>query len=82
LQRLELERVRDQITRSGAQFVDLKIVDLVGRWRHITIPARRLDQRLLEAGVAFDGSNFGYAGIAGSDLTMNRWVVRLRYLPI
>jgi len=70
LQRLELERVCDQITRSGAQFVDLKIVDLVGRWRHITIPARRLNQRLSETGVAFDGSNFGYAGIAGSDLTM------------
>lgn len=70
LQPLELERVRERISRSGAQFVDLKIVDLVGRWRHITIPARRMDQRLLETGVAFDGSNFGYAGVAGSDLTI------------
>ena len=70
LQRLELERVRAQIAQSGAQFVDLKIVDLVGRWRHITIPAKRLDQHLLETGVAFDGSNFGYAGVAGSDLTI------------
>ena len=70
LQRLELERVQERIARSGAKFVDLKVVDLSGRWRHITIPARRLDERLVETGVAFDGSNFGYAGIAGSDLTI------------
>ncbi|MBN1859321.1 glutamine synthetase beta-grasp domain-containing protein [Candidatus Bipolaricaulota bacterium] len=67
---MELEHARERIARNDAQFVDLKVVDLSGRWRHITIPARRLDERLVETGVAFDGSNFGYAGIAGSDLTI------------
>ena len=38
--------------------------------RHITIPARRFTPSLVESGVAFDGSNFWYTGVAESDMVL------------
>jgi len=61
---------RERVSSEGIEFVDLKVVDLTGRWRHVTIPASGLDEALLEEGVAFDASNLGYAGIEGSDLVL------------
>jgi len=58
------------ITEEGIDFIDFKIVDLVGRLRHITIPGRRFTPSLIETGVAFDGSNFGYTSVAESDMVL------------
>ncbi len=58
------------ITEEGIDFIDFKIVDLVGRLRHITIPAQRFTPSLVETGVAFDGSNFGYTRVAESDMVL------------
>ena len=65
-----MESLRDCMDREEIGFVDLRVADLAGRWRHVTIPAARFCQSLLEEGVAFDGSNFGYAGVEGSDLIL------------
>jgi len=58
------------IAEEQIEFVDFKIVDLIGRWRHITIPASQFTPHLVENGVAFDGSNFGYASVEGSDMLL------------
>jgi glutamine synthetase len=51
--------------------VDLKFVDLPGRWHHLSLPAERLDEELLRDGVGFDGSSIpGYAQAATSDMTL------------
>ena len=65
-----LESLRELIESEGIEFVDLRVADLSGRWRHVTIPAERLDPSVLEEGVAFDGSNLGYARVEGSDLVL------------
>lgn len=65
-----LEALRELIASEGIEFVDLRVVDLSGRWRHVTIPAERLDPSVLEEGVAFDASNLGYATVEGSDLVL------------
>ena len=65
-----MELLREQITKEGIEFVDLRVVDLGGRWRHVTIPAERFGERLMVEGVAFDASNLGYAGVEGSDLIL------------
>lgn len=65
-----LESLRELIATEGIEFVDLRVVDLSGRWRHVTIPAERLDPSVLEEGVAFDASNLGYATVEGSDLVL------------
>lgn len=53
------------------EMVDLKIVDVPGRWQHITIPATEIDAASFEAGVAFDGSSVqGFREIQESDMVM------------
>lgn len=60
-----LEFAREKNLRS----VDLKFTDLVGRWRHRTVPAALLNEDLLSDGVAFDGSSVpGFATLEASDL--------------
>ena len=42
---------------NGVDIVDLKLVDLPGAMRHVTVPAGRLTEELFAEGVAFDGSS-------------------------
>jgi glutamine synthetase len=46
--------LKELIAKEGIEFVDFKIVDLIGRWRHITIPASQFTPHLVENGIAFD----------------------------
>lgn len=52
------------------EFVDFRVVDLVGRLRHITVPASRFTEDLVEEGIGFDGSNYGYRHVEGSDMVL------------
>jgi len=64
------DSLKELIAKEALEFVDFKIVDLIGRWRHITIPVSRFTSHLVENGIAFDGSNFGYASVEGSDMVL------------
>jgi len=66
----DLESLRDRISSEGIDFVDLRVVDLFGRWRHVTVPEARFDISLFDEGVAFDASNLGYAGVEVSDMVL------------
>lgn len=66
----EYDSLKELIAKEGIEFVDFKAVDLIGRWRHITVPANQFNPYLIEKGVAFDGSNFGYASVEGSDMVL------------
>lgn len=68
---IDYDALKKLIAEEGIEFIDFKIVDLVGRWRHITIPASRFTPHLIENGIAFDGSNFGYASVEGSDMVVS-----------
>ena len=51
--------------------VDLKFVDLLGRWHHLSLPAERLNESLFESGVGFDGSSVpGYGQTTSSDMSL------------
>jgi glutamine synthetase len=50
------------------KMVDFKMIDLVGRWRHLTMPADRFTEKTLREGVGFDGSNYGFAPVEKSDM--------------
>ncbi len=52
--------LRTLIRRHKIEMVDLKFVDLFGRWHHVTLPTGSFDARTFERGVPFDGS-----GVAG-----------------
>jgi glutamine synthetase len=50
------------------KMIDFKMVDLFGRWHHLTIPTGRLTEETLSNGIGFDGSNYGFAPIEKSDM--------------
>ncbi len=65
----EMDRIQELIKEHHIEFIDLKTIDLVGRLHHITLPLRAgtLDC-LMEQGVGFDGSSFGFAKVESSDM--------------
>ena len=51
--------------------LDLKFVDLAGRWHHVTAPAARLAGNMFDHGVGFDGSQSpGYKTVEAGDLVL------------
>ena len=63
-----LADIKALIEEEGIEFVDFKLTDISGRWRHLSIPAKRLTESTMEHGIGFDGSNYGYAPVENSDM--------------
>ncbi|MCR5775644.1 MAG: glutamine synthetase, partial [Lachnospiraceae bacterium] len=63
-----LSDIQRLIEEEDIQFVDFKLTDISGRWRHLSIPAERLTESTMEQGIGFDGSNYGYAPVENSDM--------------
>ncbi len=56
---------------NSAVMVDLKFVDLLGKWQHTTVPFRRLTLESFEDGFGFDGSSIrGFQPINQSDMLL------------
>ena len=51
-----LADIKALIEEEGIEFVDFKLTDISGRWRHLSIPAKRLTESTMEHGIGFDGS--------------------------
>lgn len=61
--------VLDFVAAEGVQMVDLKIVDLPGRWHHVTLPASQLTAEKLGYGVGIDTSSYpGYKSVEAGDM--------------
>ena len=63
-----VEEVLALIKEKKIRIVDFKLTDVDGRWRHLSIPAERFVPELMESGIGFDGSNYGYAAVENSDM--------------
>ena len=63
-----IEEAKKYIKENDVAFIDLKLVDLRGRFRHLSIPASRLTEELMKDGIGFDASNYGYARVEKSDM--------------
>lgn len=50
------------------EYLDLKIYDINGTLRHVTLPSGYVNQSVLRNGVGFDASNFGYMNTSFSDM--------------
>ncbi len=64
----DVNQVIDYCSQNHIKMVDFKMIDLHGRWRHLTIPVERLSQSIITNGIGFDGSNYGYAPTEKSDM--------------
>ncbi len=60
--------VMDYCTENSIQMIDFKMIDLQGRWRHLSIPTARFKPDTLVYGIGFDGSNYGFAPVENSDM--------------
>lgn len=63
-----LEEAKRFIEEKNVKMVDFMMVDLNGRWRHLTIPSERFTEDTLKNGIGFDGSNYGFAPVEKSDM--------------
>lgn len=62
------EELKNYCQENGIKMIDFKMIDLLGRWRHLTIPVGRFKPETLTNGIGFDGSNYGYAPVEKSDM--------------
>ena len=53
--------VLDLIKEKDIKMVDFKMVDINGQYRHVTIPAENFSEEVMQNGIGFDASNYGYA---------------------
>ncbi len=63
-----VEDVQKFCKKNDIKMIDFKMVDLIGRWKHLTMPVERFDDDTMEYGIGFDGSNYGYAPVEKSDM--------------
>ncbi len=57
--------------KNGAVMVDLKFIDLPGKWQHTSIPYALMEEATFEDGVGFDGSSIrGFQPINQSDMLL------------
>ncbi len=62
-----LKRIQDE----KIQLIDLKFIDTVGTWQHLTVFHNQIDETAFTDGVPFDGSSIrGWKAINESDMTM------------
>ncbi|MBD2681171.1 MULTISPECIES: type I glutamate--ammonia ligase [Nostoc] len=62
-----LKLIQDQ----KIQLIDLKFIDTVGTWQHLTVYYNQIDESSFTDGVPFDGSSIrGWKAINESDMTM------------
>jgi glutamine synthetase len=62
------QEIKEFIRQNDIKMVDFKVVTLQGKWRHLTIPAERLNEKTFTDGIGFDGSSYGYSSVENSDM--------------
>jgi len=66
---MDMKKILSTIESEDVKYVDFRIVDLLGRQHHVTVPAYAVDEDTFLHGVAFDGSSLtGYKSIEESDM--------------
>jgi len=60
--------VKQYIEKHHIKMLDFKIVDMFGRWHHLSIPASRFNETILKNGIGFDGSSYGFVTVEKSDM--------------
>jgi len=64
------EEARSYIGTHAIRLVDLKFIDLWGRWHHVTLSAQEFDEDTLVSGVGFDGSSVGLKSVKSGDMAL------------
>ncbi len=65
-----IKEIQQICEKEGVRFIDLKSLDLPGRLHHLTLPVEQFNESVLEEGVGFDGSSYGFAKTESSDMVL------------
>jgi len=66
-----IENCNQIINSNKVEFIDLKATDLTGRLHHISLPYfEGLLEKLINEGVGFDGSSYGFRKVENSDMIL------------
>lgn len=69
---MTLKALQAMAKREKVEFIDIKFADLLGRWRHVTLPVESLKQKLFDHGVGVDGSSVsGFAQVKSGDMLLS-----------
>jgi glutamine synthetase len=66
----DFDRIYKDAQDKGVEFVDFKVLDLVGRLHHITLPIERFTLEDMAEGIGFDGSSYGFKKVEDSDMVL------------
>lgn len=62
------EEAQNYVTENHVEFIDFKMLDMAGRWHHLTITPERFQPRIMTSGIGFDGSSYGFLTVEKSDM--------------
>ena len=62
-----VSEVKEFISERDIEFVNFFLGDIDGRLRSVSIPAETFSDQIMERGIGFDASNFGFAEVNRSD---------------
>lgn len=66
-----IEAVQKKLKEQGVEELDIRFTDLLGHWRHVTIPVASAPSDLFNRGVGFDGSTLdGMSSTESGDLAL------------
>ncbi len=63
-----VDEVRRYCEVNSVKIIDFKIADLNGRWHHLSIPTERFNEKMMDEGIGFDGSSYGFLTVEKSDM--------------
>ena len=71
MQDAQVQNAKNLIKKHKIEFIDLKANDLTGRLHHISLPVHKdIIEQLLNEGVGFDGSSYGFRKVENSDMIL------------
>lgn len=65
-----IEEMITYCQKEDVKVIDLKVVDMKGRWHRLSITSQKLNKDIITKGIGFDGSSYGFLTVEKSDMIM------------
>lgn len=65
-----IEEMIEYTKQENIEIIDLKVVDMKGRWHRLSITSQKLHPDIMRNGIGFDGSSYGFIPVEKSDMVM------------
>ncbi len=65
-----IQEMIEYVSKENIEVIDFKVVDMKGRWHRLSITSRKLSEDIMEKGIGFDGSSYGFLTVEKSDMVM------------